>query len=152
MQTFLEMLARRQGSFVGRGVNHDDEEFTGRLSLRSVPGAPACAWDFLAQLESGVYAHVEHTLVALDEAGVPGLWTVSSNRPHMVRYALTGRVETPEGLVATFADGDLDDESRFRSQIRIELHAGGDMAYHHAWGLPGEPFAERSGVRMSPLK
>ena len=151
METFLEQLASRQGRFEGRGVNHEDEPFTGRLLLQGVPGTPACAWDFLARLDSGVFVHVEHTILALDEVGDLGLWTVSSNRPRVARYALAGLEEARDGLEASFADGDPDDETRFRSRIRVELPGTGEVGIHHAWGLPGEAFAERSGLRMSAV-
>ncbi len=44
-----------------------------------------------------------------------------------------------------------DDPSRFRSRIRLVLLADDQVGYRHAWGLPGGTFAERSGLRMSPL-
>ena len=149
MSTLFDLLSARQGNYRGQGMNHEGESFEGLLQVRSAFAPGALCWDFFARVPGGLIVHGEHTLLAPDETGAPGLWTVSNNRPHVARYAVGELVRQEADHVVAFTDGDPDDESRFRSRIRLEVLADGGVGYHHAWGLPGGPFAERSGVRMT---
>jgi len=140
-------LCARRGRFHGQGVNHDGQPFTGRLRLVPVVERAGVTLELVATGDGGEVYHREHSLLAPDARGTLTLWSLSDNAPGLLALALR-REEPGEGRALVFGVGDPEDGQAFRMEVRLELHDDGDLGYRFAWGLPGGPFAPRSGLRL----
>lgn len=153
MSDSLDLLdALRSGRYMGEGVNHENQPFTGTLELRSVLGGLAWAFAFSAAGAGGAAFHEEESLLAASPSGAPCLVSVSTNDPLVRTYDL--RRDETEGEVRrlTFGWGQPEAKTTYRCQITLELYPNDDLGYRFAWGMPGEAFAERSGVRLRASK
>ncbi|MCO4744907.1 MAG: hypothetical protein KC912_08960 [Proteobacteria bacterium] len=147
MQAALTLLATRTGTYAGAGVNHDGQPFRGVLRMHPVLGGRGTRLRFVATATDGTLLHEEETLIGAEPSGSPTLVTLSSNLPGLLVHHLVD-VARGEAVQLVFRHGDVDDDSVFREEIRIGMHPEGDVTYAFAWGMPGQPFADRSGVRM----
>lgn len=139
------------GRYAGSGVNHEGEAFTGQLTLTPVLGGQGLRLHFLANLGDGTVAHEEESLISPALAGGWVLWCLNTNAPGAYAHQLVAG-PLPQGATQAFVfeHGKLEDESSFRERITLSLHPEGALGYTYAWGLPGGPFAERSGLVMRP--
>ena len=147
MHPIIDALSARSGTFTGRGINHEGEQFTGKMTILTAALGSAVTIEFFATGDDGTVFHAETTTIAPTEpGGDPVLRSVGSNLGFALDHFLLGGASTSERWV--FGAGDIDDESRFREQITLAVDPEGEgtLAYVHAWGLSGEGFAERSSV------
>ena len=152
MSEVLEALCARAGRYVGQGINHEGEPFTGRLELRAVVGLRGVVLEFVASGVKGEVFHEEHTLIAPAADGQPALVTLSNNAPGLL--VLPQRTDVaPHGEGCervAFALGDPEERETLRLEQALDLWTDGDVSYRFAWGMPGGEFAERSAVRLRP--
>lgn len=147
MKDVIEALIARRGTFVGEGVNHDGQPFTGRLKLAPVVDGAGLSLEFTARGEGGEVYHRERSTLAPGPDGALTLWSLSNNAPGLL--ALPLRRDVPgEARALVFGVGDPDDGDAFRMEVTLELQPGGQLGYRFAWGLPGGEFAPRSGLTL----
>lgn len=150
--TLLNTLLQAGRHFRGRGVNHEQEAFTGELQVEPLVGGAAVLLRYRATLDDGTPVHEECTLLAPGPDGRPCLWPVMSELPVVLPHPETGPAAGAAGGVsAVFASGPRDETQAFREEITVALAADGSLTYAHAWGLPGGEFAARSSCRMAPV-
>lgn len=146
--TLLQTLAARSGRWQGRGINHEQEAFTGTLQIEPLVGGAAVLLRYRATLDDGSVAHEEASLLAPGPDGVACLWPVMSELPVVLPH-----VRQPphdDAMRGVFASGPRDDAEAFREEITLAFEPGGTLWFAHAWGLPGGAFADRSWCRLSP--
>lgn len=149
MKPLFEVLSRVQGQYVGRGVNHEGQSFTGIFEARHLSQGPGVAFSFRAVGDEGAVYHDEQSLIGNSMAGKPSLWVLSSNHPGVFERTLKEETMTSEGTcVLVFGFGSLEDRASFREQVRLEISPSGTVKYVYFWGMPGGDFAERSGTLM----
>ncbi len=137
------------GKFVGRGINHELQPFTGILQAKPVSQYCGIALEFQAIGDDGTAYHSEASLLGKTTQGTLGLWVLSSNHPGVFeRTLLHADSLQNQGFVWVFGFGKRDDKAIFREEIRIECQPSLSVKYVYSWGLPGGNFAERSGVLM----
>ena len=140
-----ENLLEIAGSFAGVGVNHDQEEFTGRMTLLPHLGRRGASLAFTAVGANDEVYHDERTLVGFNAQGELCLVSTSNNTGGLLHYRLADRADSRW----IFQFGDVADKTAFRETRELRVHQNGDVTYRFSWGLPGGPFQERSVVRMS---
>jgi hypothetical protein len=145
----LRALQSLPRAFVGRGLNHEGEAFTGALTVQTLVGGRAVMLNYTATLLDGREAHVEATLLGRNAEGRLCLWPVMQELsvviPHVEISACSSESHVAE---ATFASGPREAVAVFREEITIRLGRDGKLTYAHSWGLPHEPFEERSSCEM----
>lgn len=146
---FWELLDR-QGQFIGEGTNHENQAFTGTLSLEPILGKKGIAVRFRAEGKDGSVYHEEQSVMGPTLSENLALWVISNNHPAVVQHDFQ-RVESlsgGEGKTLIFGIGRPEQQAAFREDIAVDLYSNGDVGYRYFWGMPGGEFKERSGVRM----
>lgn len=133
------------GQFVGDGVNHDNEKFTGVMTLKPMLGNRGTSLSFTASGEGGVVFHDERSLIGFDPQGEIFMVSTSNNTETLMPYTL---VAIDQNRVV-FRFGDVNARDTFRETRELTIHDNQDITCRFSWGLPGESFAERSTVRMT---
>lgn len=150
MNDVLRSLLRRAGRYGGHGINHEDEPFYGELELTDLLGGHGVSIRYRATGIDGTALHDERTWIAASDAGALALWTISSNASQVMRHELAADHETDDcERVLKFRLGDPADRGIYRNQVTLELFKDGRLGYRYAWGLPGQPFEDRSSVALS---
>ena len=141
----LDVLRELAGVWRGSGVSHDGEPFLATFEVRGAVAGRGIALSFEARTEDKQLLHAEELLcVAGDTPLAPGRAVhVSSDGPPLMLA-----VEANDGAVEIRTET-LDTADLFRMRERIGRDADGDLAVVWEWGLPGEPFAERSRVTLT---
>lgn len=148
----IQILGDRQGRYIGQGVAHDGDGFQGELKLEPLAHCNGLRLEYTASREATLLHH-EHTYLAPDPSGLLHLWVVSNNTPGLVSHALVSEEYNSMGEhVLAFEHGDLLGSEGFRERILVTLHQGGALSYTYSWGMPGEPVAERSHVKLYPSR
>lgn len=148
----LALLAARPGRYAGRGTDHTGEEFAAEVTVDVVAGGAAVTLDASTTGPGGEIQHDEHGVLARGDDGTVRYATVTSNaRFHRV-FALRRTERDGDATRAVFGwGGQPMDVTGFRDELTLTAYSGGDLGLGWAWGLPGEPFAPRSGVRLRPI-
>ncbi len=162
----LEVLAKRDGHYLGKGVNHENKEFQGTLALRSIVNKKGVSLKYKAigvegnefNKDTTLYNHEtilyneEYTLICNDSENKLTLWTLNNNIGTMARFDLRRyRQVSPKHSLFIFGFGDPEDNNVFREEITIELWDDGDLSYNYSWGEAGGHFLSRSTVRMKKI-
>lgn len=142
----LEFLRARAGIWRGSGVSHDGEPFLATLQIRGALAGRGVAVSFEARTEDKQLLHAEELVCVEGEAPLdPGRAVfVPSEGPPLV-LALD---QCEDGGVEVRTP-DLEAGDAFRMSERLGCDADGDLVVAWSWGLPGEPFAERSRASLS---
>ena len=149
----LHKLQKCSGTYVGQGVNHEGQAFTGTLVLLPKFDGKGFTLDFTAKGADGSVYHREHSLLGPTPSQKISLWVMSTNHPGVMEHTLTEREATPGAEASLFFQmGDLKNRDTFREEIVLDLWPGGDLSYRYFYGVSGGDFQERSGARMSWLK
>lgn len=135
-----------EGKFIGRGLNHSAEPFTGTMTLAPVWGNSGTALSFTAIGDDGQIYHDERTVLGVDPGHQIHMASASNNTGALLLYV----AETIEDDRLVFRFGDLGDRGTFRETREVHVHDNGDVTYRFSWGPPGEPVRERSVLRMTP--
>ncbi|HZM83136.1 MAG TPA: hypothetical protein VFC19_46080 [Candidatus Limnocylindrales bacterium] len=144
----LRLLHQRQGDFAGEGLNHEGEQFNGRLRLSSVAEGAGILLTFDARsLDGQVCFHTEHSLIARDDSGTLVLWHLGSNLGFLTPHRLSA---VEPGQRYAFRYGDPAGQG-FAEEISLTFEEA-RIGYWFAWGRPGSPFGPRSSVLMSPAE
>lgn len=146
----LAVLTDRAGRYRGRGVDQDGAEFDGTLTIGTVADGVAVTLDVLVE-EAGEPPYHEHGVLARGEDGTAQYVAVSTNAPFHRAFGLR-RAERADGCArGVFGWGGPPElPTGFREEVTFTAFDGGDLGLGWAWGLPGEPFGPRSGVRLRP--
>ena len=147
----LTTLAARAGVFTGRGVNHENEAFTARMTITPVMAGRALTLHYVATGTDGHHLHEEFTLLARADDQRLCLWPVMDELPVVMPHLETGGSTAPGAeLRRVFATGPRDAADQFREEITIECGTDGGLRYSHAWGMPGGTFEARSSCELQP--
>lgn len=162
----LELLTKREGKYVGIGVNHEKKDFKGILEVKSVVNHKGVSFrykaigmagtefnkDTVLYNEETVLYNEEYTIICYDNENKLALWTLNNNIGTMVRFDLRRyRQVSPKHILFIFGYGDPDDNNIFREEITIELWDNDDLSYNYSWGEAGGHFLSRSSVRMKKI-
>ncbi len=162
----LDILTKRDGNYMGLGINHENKEFRGTLRLKSVVNNKGVSLRYKAvgiegnefNKDTTLYNHEtilyneEYTLICNDSENKLTLWTLNNNIGTMARFDLRRfRQVSPKHCLFIFGFGDPEDNNIFREEITIELWDEGDLSYNYSWGEAGGHFLSRSTVRMKKL-
>lgn len=148
---YFEKLKRRAGHYVGAGVNHTGDYFTGYFEL-------TCLYDTSIQIKFSAAGnrsedyHRETSIISYDEKEQLCLWNINSNVPGMLCHQFK-RAESIDGseVSLTFGYNDSKDATKFREEISIDLWSCGNITYRYAWGMPGKEFKDRSSAKLKAL-
>ncbi len=148
---YLENLKSRVGHYVGAGINHTGDNFTGYFELSSLYNN-SVQIKFSAAGEKSQDYHKETSIISCDESERLCLWNVNSNVPGMLCHQFKS-AESVDGsdVTLTFAYNDSKDTNKFREEISIDLWPCGNITYRYAWGMPGEEFKDRSSAKLKAL-
>jgi hypothetical protein len=159
----LDILTKRDGYYMGTGVNHENKEFQGTLTLRSIVNKKGVSLKYKAigiegnefNKDTTLYNHEtilyneEYTLICYDSENKLTLWTLNNNIGTMARFDLRRfRQVSTKHCLFIFGFGDPEDNNIFREEITIELWEDGDIGYNYSWGEAGGHFLSRSTIRM----
>lgn len=153
MKNMLAQLREFAGVYRGQGTNHENEPFTGTLTLEPILEGMGFTIQFKATAPDGTAYQQEYSTIAPSMQNRLCLWNLNSNVPGVVVHELR-RSESENGSLQSyiFGFGEPADETSFREEVTLELWRDGSLSYRYAWGMPGGAFKARSGVRMQPLK
>lgn len=146
----IQTLCARAGQYIGKGLNHDSENFIGELFIEPIVEGKGLRLKFKASGDDGLIYHQEETLIAPSEDEGICLWTLNNNIPFIYKHKFReiNKVEGAETTLAFFYNNP-EDLNLFREQIAIDLWPNGDITYRYSWGIPGGDYKERSGSRMT---
>ncbi len=162
----LDILTKRDGNYLGIGINHENKEFQGTLTLRSIVNKKGVSLKYKAigiegnefNKDTTLYNHEtilyneEYTLICNDSENKLTLWTLNNNIGTMARFNLRRyRQVSPKHSLFIFGFGNPEDNNVFREEITIELWDDGDLSYNYSWGEAGGHFLSRSTVRMKKI-
>jgi hypothetical protein len=149
MENLEKAFEAMSGKFVGKGINHEGEPFTGTFWATKVLGNSGVGFTFQAVGTSGKVYHSESSLLGKTFQGKLALWVMSSNHPGVIERSLV-KTETLEGsgFIWIFGYGDKNNRAIFREEIKIEVQPEESIKYTYFWGIPGGDFAERSWALM----
>jgi hypothetical protein len=142
-----ENLANLQGKFIGEGINHEGQKFTGEFIATPIENKSGLAFSFKATGRNNEIYHAESSLIGKSMSGQEALWVLSSNHPGVFERKLKSKEEYANGTRYIFGFGNPEDKNSFREEILIE-HEQNSIKYVYYWGMPGGDFAERSGYKM----
>ena len=146
MKSVFSDLEKYVGFYRGDGINHEQQPFTGELSLsKSIGGFNLT---FRATGKDQTLYHEENTTIALSPNEKIALWSVNTNNPFMLQHDLRKDETQKDKVILVFGFNDPGNTQAFREEIKMELHADGQFGYHYSWGMPGGEFKPRSGVTM----
>lgn len=144
-----DLLQKAAGSYVGEGVNHEGENFSGFCILNSVLPQKLISVRSEAKGATGVVYHEEVSWIGRDLEGVLTLFVTSNNHPGITPHLFHRLEETPQGAKKiVFRFGNPDEVQSFREEVIFAIEADGSLQHHYSWGLPGGEFMPRSGSRM----
>jgi hypothetical protein len=159
----IEVLLKRNGRYMGVGVNHENKEFKGELELTPIVNNKGMLLKYKAVGTTGVefnnpeslynvdtvLYNEEHTVIANDNKNHLSLWTLNTSMNTLVKFDLKRyKHTTPKRHLFIFGFGKPEDNKIYREEITIELWENGDLSYHYSWGEPGGHFVSRSTIRM----
>lgn len=139
----IAQLVKWSGQYQGQGVNHDKEDFIGKLKLIPILKGKGIEISYTATGHDGTCYHEENTIISTDFNGNIKMWNLNSNSPGMTELELK---TVDKNMI--FKLGDINDRRSFREEIKIELEID-SIGYHYSWGLPGGDFSYRSGLKMT---
>jgi hypothetical protein len=149
--SILQLLLSQPRLFVGSGMNHEAESFTGRLELQPLVSGNAVMLHYTATSVSGEHLHKEATLLGTNSDGVLCLWPVMEELPFVLPHPLLRSTLRENGtLEVVFANAPRSAMGIFREEITIALAPNQTITYAHAWGMPDQPFEERSSCELVP--
>ncbi len=162
----LELLTKREGNYMGTGINHENKKFQGTLEVRSVVNHKGVSFRYKAigfkgnefnkdtslYNEDTILYNEEITIICNDNENKITLWTLNNNIGTMVRFVLRRfRQVSPKHCLFIFGYGDPEDNNIFREEITIEIWDNGDLSYNYSWGEAGGHFLSRSTVKMKKI-
>lgn len=147
-----QLLSNSTGSYSGRGVNHEGQNFTGNLSLEFAFPGKVLALSSTATGDNGEIYHAEKSWVGFEISGALILYVSSNNHPAITPHPFNRIVEKPGQKDVIFRFGNPDDGHSFREEITLSFYSDESAAHHYAWGLPGGKFEPRSGSKMNRLR
>ncbi len=157
------MLSKRDGNYMGIGVNHENKEFQGKLELRTIVNKKGVALKYSAVGVKGnefnkdsmlfngdtILYNEENTVICNDSENRLTLWTLNNNIGTMARFDLRRfRQVSSKHSLFIFGYGDPEDNNIFREEITMELWDNNDLSYNYSWGEAGGHFLSRSTIRM----
>ncbi len=149
MNPQLKEVLSLQGKFVGRGINHEGQPFTGVFEAHPTADQRGLSFRFQAIGDDGKIYHSESSLIGAGMSGQLGLWVLSSNHPGVFERTLRSQEDLlGRKLSLTFGFGDKSNRESFREEIRLEISPSRSVRYVYFWGMPNGDFAERSGAFM----
>ena len=158
MKNLIQTLIDRQGTYEGRGINHEGQPFIGKFTLSPIVDGRGVAFQFIATGLDGSIYHQEQSFIAFSMAENCSLWNLNSNMPGLVehKYLKDEDVFGAEHSYV-FGFGDPNNQSAFREEITIDLWPKSsafksEITYRYAWGMPGGKFEPRSSVRMQLIQ
>ncbi|MGZ3775583.1 MAG: hypothetical protein ACXVCY_17205 [Pseudobdellovibrionaceae bacterium] len=144
------LLNEAIGSYSGRGINHEGQNFTGKLNLKVALSNKVLQLISFATGDTGETYHEEASWIGKDIAGVLTLYVSSNNHPGVTPHTFN-RIDTGSNgeQKIIFRFGNPEDRNSFREEVTIALYQDGSIRHQYSWGMPGGDFADRSGSRMS---
>lgn len=149
MKEILESLKKACGVYLGEGINHEGQPFTGRLSLEPLLAGRGFQIQFSATGKDGKLYHQEASTIAPAMTEKLTLWNFNTNIPGLVPHELRSAIAKP-GAANSFVFGfnSPHDDKAFREEVALDVWDSNSISYTYSWGMPGGEFKERSGVRM----
>lgn len=142
------LLTESVGDYQGRGVNHEKQNFTGKLNLKFEFQNKLLLLTSTATGDQGEIYHSEKSWIGFDMMGSLYLYVCSNNHPGIAPHLFNRIEKTDEDIQKiVFRLGDLNNKNSFREEVNINIKK--DFIEHfYSWGLPGGEFEPRSGSRM----
>lgn len=144
-----DVLTNFQGTYMGRGLNHEGQDYSGRFELKELLSGRGFELRSRAEGVKGELYHDEVSWIAPDLSGDLHLYVMSNNHPgvtpHLFHRIETGK-EGEKRLV--FRLGVPEDKASFREEVTVACFGDGSIEHKYAWGMPGGPFEDRSSARM----
>ncbi len=165
-EDLIKVLVKCQGTYLGRGTNHENKEFQGTLVLKPIVNNRGVSMKYKAVGVDGdefnkettlynkdtVLYNEEYTIVCYDSQNELSLWTLNNNIGTMARFDLRRyRQISGKRSLFIFGFGDPEDNNVFREEISIESWENGDLSYNYSWGEAGGLFLSRSTIRMKKI-
>lgn len=142
------LLIESVGDYQGRGVNHEKENFTGKLNLKFEVENKVLLLTSSATGDSGKIFHNEKSWLGFDITGALNLYVCSNNHPAITPHLFNRIEKASDGTQKiVFRFGNLDDKNSFREEVNLNIGPG-FVEHFYSWGMPGGEFAPRSGSRM----
>lgn len=152
MTDHLKMLNAASGTYLGNGLNHEDQAFTGTLNLRGLLDGRGTSIQFTAIGSDGKLYHQEASTIAPTISENLALWNFNSNSPGLICHELRDTKPKSGALSSyTFSYNQASDINLFREEITLDIWENKDISYSYSWGMPGGDFKERSSARMSKI-
>ena len=146
MQT--DILKKFVGSYIGVGINHEEQKFNGTFNLQYSAELKSFRITFKATGSQGDVFHYEESTLAPSLMQKWTLWNLNSNTPGLAAHELTEALQTDQAYILTFTFGDITQTKSFRETVQLSLNSDQSLAYTYSWGMPGGEFKKRSTVQM----
>lgn len=162
----IDLLLKREGTYMGMGTNHEEKEFRGEMKIRTIVNNKGISIrykcvgmegvefnkDTMLYNKDTVLYNEEYTIVCNDSDNELCLFTLNSNVNTMAKFELRRfRHVSASHQLYIFGFGDPEDKNHFREEITIELWEDGDISYNYSWGEAGGIFLSRSTIRMKKI-
>lgn len=149
MKEILETLKKACGVYLGDGINHEGQAFTGRLSLEPLLAGRGFQIHFSATGKDGMLYHQEVSTIAPALTEKLTLWNFNTNIPGLVPHELRSAIAKSSAVSSlVFGFNSPEDQKAFREEVVLDIWDSNSISYTYSWGMPGGEFRERSGVRM----
>jgi hypothetical protein len=148
---FIEELIEKSGSYKGTGMNHEGDEFIGKLQITPVLSNTAFEIKFNAASKDGLEFHDEVSILSKDDQGNWALFNTNSNSQCCTIHQLESSDKVKDKRTLSFMYGQFDNTDSFRERVCLDLFQEDQVAYHYYWGVPGGAFQYRSGLVMKAV-
>ncbi|MEK6772948.1 MAG: hypothetical protein AABY64_03315 [Bdellovibrionota bacterium] len=149
MKEILETLKKACGAYLGEGINHEGQPFTGCLSLQPLLAGRGFQIHFSATGKDGKLYHQEASTIAPAMTEKLTLWNFNTNIPGLVPHELRSAIAKPGALNSfIFGFNSPQDHKAFREEVALDIWDSNSISYTYSWGMPDSEFKERSGIRM----
>jgi len=137
MKTTLSLLKEMTGVYVGKGVNHEGQNFNSQLTLEPIVGDRGFRLSFKAIGLDGRIYHQEESMIAPSFEEKLVLWNFNSNTPGLLPHELRKTDVKPGALASlVFGFNNPSDQASFREDIALDVWDQESLSYTYSWGMP----------------
>ena len=145
-----KLLSESVGTYSGRGINHEGEEYVSRLQLKLELPEKLISLQSQARGGDDRLFHGEVSWIGRDLDGELTLYVDSTNHPGVTPHAFEKLEESVNEKKIQFGFGEPTDKKSFREKITLSIFSDGSIEHAYAWAMPGEDIQPRSASRMQP--
>ena len=146
----IKVMHSWDGVWRGQGTNHERQTFNAELVARTLFGGKSTLVWFSARGLDGTIYHEEVALLGATMGPDLHMTSANSNLPFVQQFSTIAHASESSKNEVIFHFGNVVAGDTFRETVAFEAIDPQAIKVTFSWGLPGEDFAERSSVMLSP--